>query len=123
MSQNCVITRKKFIGLMGLAFLGSLTVFQAAQQILGKRISFRKGNIRIRPANPQFASNSFKKFCQRARFRTLEEAVKSVRNREAFIVYQVQEAESTKRIWGSSGRPDAIMPQTPVKNSSGAKDS
>ncbi|MEZ5405123.1 MAG: hypothetical protein R3F23_02790 [Verrucomicrobiia bacterium] len=109
MQQN--FSRRDFLALCGGASIAALPIF-------GSFFSVEKASIRIRPINEQLASASFKKFCEKARFRSLEEAVKSVRNREAFVVYQ--ESEKAKRIWGPYGRPDANA-LDPCKNSSGVK--
>lgn len=107
------MTRKKFIGITGLAFLGSLSVFQVIHDFTEK--NFSAGNIRLRPVDEALASVSFKKFCQKARFRSLEEAVRKVRHKEPFIVYQESEKD-----FGVYGRPNANA-VNPCENSSGVK--
>lgn len=71
MGQNCVITRKKFISLTGLALLGASA---------GGIQFLQRGKVRIKPIAGKKYSQSFLKLCERGRFRTAQEAIKSVRD-------------------------------------------
>ena len=65
------ITRKKFIGITGLAALG---VSFGGFQLLNR------GKIKIQPIRGKKYSESFLKLCERGRFRTAQEAIRSIRD-------------------------------------------
>ncbi|MBX7157006.1 MAG: hypothetical protein K1X66_01275 [Verrucomicrobiae bacterium] len=71
MNLNDAITRKKFIGLTSLALLGASA----------SGVKFlNRGKICIKPIPGKKYSPSFLKLCERARFHTVQEAIKSVRD-------------------------------------------
>ena len=71
MGQGCVITRKKFIGVTGLTALGAS--FGGVQLL-------KRGKVRIQPMTGKKYSPSFLAFCERARFHSVKEAVKCVKD-------------------------------------------
>ncbi|MBX7157084.1 MAG: hypothetical protein K1X66_01670 [Verrucomicrobiae bacterium] len=87
MSQNCVITRKKFISLTGLALLGASA---------GGIQFLNRGKVRIRPLLGRKYSESFLKLCERGRFRTAHEAIKSVRDQVTEFEIVLEEKNSPR---------------------------
>ena len=68
-----LITRKKFIGMTGAAALGvSLGSFQF----------FQHGKIQIKPITGEKYSPSFLRLCQNKKFRTVQDAMRSVKDRK-----------------------------------------
>lgn len=69
------ITRKRFLGVTILASTGT---FIASSPIL---TFLNRGKYRIQPITGKKYSPSFLKLCERARFSTAQEAIKSIRDR------------------------------------------
>lgn len=68
------ISRKKFLGITSLTLVGT---FIASSPFL----SLDRGKYRIKPIAGKKYSPSFLKLCERGRFRTAQEAIKSIRDR------------------------------------------
>ena len=84
MNRNCVITRKKFIGITALTTLGASF---GGLQLLNRR------KVRLQPIAGKKYSESFLKLCERARFGTAQEAIKSVRDQiTEFEIFLEKEA-------------------------------
>jgi hypothetical protein len=64
------------LGTAAVALISPVDVFAGG----GKNVS--KNSIRIQPVSNRHYSRSFLKFCERARFNSVEEAIRQVKNRK-----------------------------------------